>query len=77
MARLYKFKSNPKTFVSVKDGFTKVEWSESMYSGYDSRWMMHKANPDNLIPLTRGEVKQYKKDIKQFEENLKKFKPHR
>ena len=42
-----------------------------MESGKDTRWMMHRWNPDNVIPLTDMETNEILEKVKHFEQNLK------
>ena len=67
LPQLYRLKSNPKTIVTIKGGFTKVFWSDSMESYcYNAQWMLHRLNEENLIPLSDEEAEQVRAKEAEF-----------
>jgi len=64
---LYRLKSNPTTIVEKRDGYSHIVWTDHMEKyEVDSRWMIHKFNKDNSIPLTGLETRNIRKKIKKF-----------
>jgi hypothetical protein len=55
--KLYRLKSNKTTIVREDNGYHKIVWTKSMENCdlCDSRWMMHRWNPENVVLLTDEE----------------------
>ena len=73
MKTLYRLKSNKKTIVESDGKYNKVFWADSMHCGYDARWMIHRFNPENVLPLTEEEEKEIRalhEDFVQYKKML-------
>lgn len=66
---IYRLKSNRKTYVQhLPDSncLYRVVWSDSMYCGYNSRWIISSQPEWNLIPLSEAKQKVIEKRIESF-----------
>ena len=67
--KLYRLKSNITTIVEKDGDYAKIIWTSDMEkygNGFDSRWMQHRFNKDNSIPLTGLEARNVRKKVKKF-----------
>lgn len=79
--KFYRLKSNRNTIVKKDGNYHQIVWSKSMESGYDSRWMIHRWNINNVELLDIKETKVILAKIKEFDiwkaESEKQFMTHR
>lgn len=71
---IYRLKSNRKTYVQPvrnSNGLYRVIWSKSMYSGYNSSWVISWQPEWNLIPLSEAKQKVIEKRIESFKKWFK------
>jgi len=71
--KLFRLKSNPNTIVQKSEEYHRVFWAKSMFSGYDARWMVARWNKDNVIPLSKEEIKDTLENVNIFEKMLGNF----
>lgn len=73
MKQLYRLKSNRSTIVEKDGNQHKVFWSSCMDSGFNSRWMRSKWNPDNVEPLNEEENNLFHRKWEEYQKRFHGF----